>query len=230
MENILILPGIKSRLHYTKEAPNDYHPLNREFNVDRIKWILYDKPKGSGKSIFARHIYITSNETIKKGDYFIENEKIIKWKMTYSLPSEMADVCKKIIITDDQNLIIDGVQEIDYNFLKWFIKNPTCKEVKIESEYLDIIADNYYKIITPKENYKQETFEKAIKRFSGEGGWQCPMSFEEGIKWQAERSYSEEEAGELVYNIIGQYAKQYGIMIDDVKLNDLFEQFKKKQQ
>ena len=33
MENILTLPGIRSRLHYTKEAPNDYHPLNREFNV-----------------------------------------------------------------------------------------------------------------------------------------------------------------------------------------------------
>ena len=51
MENILTLPGIRSRLHYTKEAPNDYHSLNREFNVDRIKWILYDKPKGSSKSM-----------------------------------------------------------------------------------------------------------------------------------------------------------------------------------
>jgi hypothetical protein len=49
-----------------------------------------------------------------------------------------------------------------------------------------------------------------------------------GAKWQAERMYSEEEAGELVYNIIGKYAKQYGIMIDGAKLNALFEQFKKK--
>ncbi len=49
-----------------------------------------------------------------------------------------------------------------------------------------------------------------------------------GIVWQAERSYSEKEAGELVYNIIGQYGKHYGIMIDGAKLNELFEQFKKK--
>jgi hypothetical protein len=47
-------------------------------------------------------------------------------------------------------------------------------------------------------------------------------------KEQQELMYSEEEAGELVYNIIGEYAKHYGIMIDGVKLNDLFDQFKKK--
>lgn len=42
------------------------------------------------------------------------------------------------------------------------------------------------------------------------------------------RTYSEEEVGELVYNIIGEYGKHYGIMIDGAKLNELFEQFKKK--
>lgn len=45
---------------------------------------------------------------------------------------------------------------------------------------------------------------------------------------QQERSYSEEEVGELVYNIIGQYGKHYGIVIDGAKLNELFERFKKK--
>ena len=51
---------------------------------------------------------------------------------------------------------------------------------------------------------------------------------EEGAKWQAERSYSEEEVGELLYNVIGEYGKHYGVMIDGKMLNDLFEQFKKK--
>jgi hypothetical protein len=45
---------------------------------------------------------------------------------------------------------------------------------------------------------------------------------------QDKKLYSEEEVGELVYNIIGEYAKQYGIMIDGDKLNDLFRQFKNK--
>lgn len=54
-------------------------------------------------------------------------------------------------------------------------------------------------------------------------------AFIEGAEWQAERMYSEEEVGELVYNTIGEYGKHYGIMIDGAKLNELFEQFKKKQ-
>lgn len=47
-------------------------------------------------------------------------------------------------------------------------------------------------------------------------------------KWQAKKMYSEEEVGELVYTIIGQYAHRYNIMIDGTVLNDLFEKYKKK--
>ena len=45
---------------------------------------------------------------------------------------------------------------------------------------------------------------------------------------EQKRMYSEEEVGELLYNVIGEYGKHYGIMIDGKMLNDLFEQFKKK--
>ena len=50
----------------------------------------------------------------------------------------------------------------------------------------------------------------------------------EGAKWQQERMYSEEGVGEIVYNIVGELAKYHSIIIDGVKLNELFEQFKKK--
>ena len=53
-------------------------------------------------------------------------------------------------------------------------------------------------------------------------------ALQKGAKWQAEKMYSEEEVGELLYNVIGEYGKHYGIMIDGKMLNDLFEQFKKK--
>ena len=56
----------------------------------------------------------------------------------------------------------------------------------------------------------------------------CPYSFLDGAKWQAKKMYSEEEVGELVYTIIGQYAHRYNIMIDGTVLNDLFEKYKKK--
>jgi hypothetical protein len=74
---------------------------------------------------------------------------------------------------------------------------------------------------------KKETVEEAAERL-----FPSKMSDYEifllGAKWQAKKMYTEEEAGELVYNIIGQYGKHYGIMIDGARLNDLFEEFKKK--
>ena len=64
---------------------------------------------------------------------------------------------------------------------------------------------------------------KGIQNF-----YDCKNAFKDGAKWQAEKMYSEEEVGELLYNVIGEYGKHYGIMIDGKMLNDLFEQFKKK--
>ena len=69
---------------------------------------------------------------------------------------------------------------------------------------------------------KKETLEEAVNNFK-----KTDVYINE-IKQAQERMYSEEEVGELVYNIIGEYGKHYGIMIDGAKLNELFEQFKKK--
>ena len=39
--------------------------------------------------------------------------------------------CKKIILTTDPDLIKDGVQAIDDEFLEWFVKNPSCESVEV---------------------------------------------------------------------------------------------------
>ena len=79
---------------------------------------------------------------------------------------------------------------------------------------------------------KQETLEEAAEKYdennTNDEYGKSYRAFKNGAKWQQERMYSEEEVGELVYNIIGEYGKHYGIMIDGSKLNELFEQFKKK--
>ena len=207
-------------------------------------------------------------------------------------------VCQKIILTTDQDLIKDGVQAIDDEFLEWFVKNPSCEEVEIENVYDKFLNGDKrsvsdfrkkYKINIPKEEpkqcdickraprlegtnkcescysvvrhvleqdpelkdkllpdlrKKQETLEEvAEKEFplldtqfcrtgaTEEENFQLlghRKSFIKGAKWQAEKMYSEEEVGELLYNVIGEYGKHYGIMIDGKMLNDLFEQFKKK--
>ena len=80
-------------------------------------------------------------------------------------------------------------------------------------ETLEEAAENY---AIDKQNENASKYYMALESFQG------------GAKWQQERSYSEEEVGELLYNVIGEYGKHYGIMIDGKMLNDLFEQFKKK--
>jgi hypothetical protein len=116
------------------------------------------------------------------------------------------------------------------------INNLTLEELKIVKDAIN------QKINQLGDNTSQEeTLEEAAEKYSDD--WeeitgldydeQIPsfvnkLDFINGAKWQQERIYSEEEAGELVYTIIGQYGRHYGIMIDGAKLNNLFEQFKKK--
>ena len=79
-------------------------------------------------------------------------------------------------------------------------------------------------------NGNQETIEEVVEKLESEYGVlgnDFSNGFYEGIEWQEQRMYSEEEVGELLYNVIGEYGKHYGIMIDGKMLNDLFEEFKK---
>ena len=189
-----------------------------------------------------QHIYITSDEEIKEGDWtvFISTNEITK----VPLGGFKGKVCQKIILTTDQDLIKDGVQAIDDEFLEWFVKNPSCEEVEVMNvpDFIYGTKHSCYKIIIPKEEHKQETVEEVAERltkdfphYSVRGNMDDSdikrwflEALQKGAKWQQERSYSEEEVGELLYNVIGEYGKHYGIMIDGKMLNDLFEQFKKK--
>jgi hypothetical protein len=123
---------------------------------------------GSGTQ--NQHIYITSDEEIKEGEenewYYDTNfNKITKWigeSNTY-----VNRWFKKIILTTDQDLIKDGVQSIDDEFLEWFVKNPSCEEVDTIYEpknFFDIKKGWEYKIIIPKDYSKiKEGLEKSIK-------------------------------------------------------------------
>lgn len=77
------------------------------------------------------NIYITSDEEIKVGDWYFNNTGSAIEKLQNRLPSGGV-FCKKIILTTDQDLIKDGVQAIDDEFLEWFVKNPSCESVKVK--------------------------------------------------------------------------------------------------
>lgn len=116
-----------------------------------------------------KHIYITSDEEIKEGDWYITTLDNEIYKANSSTIIIMNDANKfphttyrnthfKIVLTDNKDLIKDGVQAIDDEFLKWFVKNPSCEWVEVISnsdyEMLYKVGASRYKIIIPKEESK----------------------------------------------------------------------------
>ena len=122
----------------------------------------------------GKELLITSDEEIKEGDWVYYKhfgEDIVNKYDTMggqnTNVNEHKDYYKKIILTTDQDLIKDGVQAIDDEFLEWFINNPSCEWVEVNHFGMccsnQLIAqcincnqyNPVYKIIIPKEP-KQE--------------------------------------------------------------------------
>jgi hypothetical protein len=134
MKNIHILPTDKPSRLWTNN-------LKRRLELDEFT--------SQHPTNIAKNIYITSDEEIKEGDWHFKNDKMVT-------KSHIIDnTCKKIILTTDQDLIADGVQAIDDEFLEWFVMNPSC-------EYVEVVKyDGYlhfkYMVITPQKEPKQLT-------------------------------------------------------------------------
>jgi hypothetical protein len=155
MKNIHLIPTEKpSRLYKSKITQNIF---------------ICNIISQYGDATYNQHIYITSDEEIKEGDWGLSKlNEIILFGRSYN-----EKFYKKIILTTDQDLIADGVQAIDDEFLEWFVKNPTCEYVEVkhfgtccgnQSITQCINCEKYnpiYKITIPKEEPKQETLENS---------------------------------------------------------------------
>ena len=77
-------------------------------------------------------LYIISDtENVNKNCWIITDERLVQ--VSYLLSNEVARGYK-VILTTNKLLIKDGVQEIDDEFLRWFVKNPSCEYVNIQKE------------------------------------------------------------------------------------------------
>ena len=199
-----------------------------------------------------QNIYITSDEEIKEGDWYENNGVIFKADDFFDEGNNpnnsnprVTDFNNKIIFTTDQDLIKDGVQVIDDEFLEWFVKNPSC-------EYVDLIGlrkeNGYeflgYEIIIPKELtpefqevidfndkiYNQETLEEAFEKWAE----QFPKGYDKldvlsfGAVWQQKQDknkYSEEEVLDLLTELSNDIDALYRHNFNE---KEWFEQFKKK--
>jgi hypothetical protein len=115
-----------------------------------------------------QNIYITSDEEIKEGHWLdLSDNSIIKVSKEDLKLFKSYDKLqfKKIILTTDQELIKDGVQAIDDEFLEWFVKNQSCESVET---YLVPKNDFSYKyrIIIPEENPDLEEYIRLVEKYS----------------------------------------------------------------
>jgi hypothetical protein len=230
--------------------------------IDTIENKLYLQPILHEKTlnVIPQHIYITSSdEEIKQGDWYY-------WTVTNSVQKakkdnlgrlpKISDGSYKIILTTDQDLIKDGVQAIDDDFLEWFVKNPSCEEIEVEEVYpltcciqkegktkmnngcMERNRCLNYKIIIPQKEPKQETLEEAAERYYIDNIF-CDgiTEFEHdiaircyiaGAKHTTERMYSEEELQVKLYLCLGHFAHKHNIIINGSEIDKWFEQFKNK--
>jgi hypothetical protein len=237
MKNVHVLPTDKpSRLII-------YSRLLNEFR-------LLDEPLDDWKH--KRNIYITSDEQIKYGDWhiYVSLNAINKRQRKNPLAEYPYPQYQKIILTTDQDLIKDGVQAIDDEFLEWFVKNPSCEFVEVENEMVasklsSIERWDYELRIIPQEEPNQETLEEAAERMAKEHcsirvnpnttEFQIQQFIIKGAKWQAERMYSEKDmkqfAWECVANFLSNRDNKVEMELVEVIINrnsKQFEQFKKK--
>jgi hypothetical protein len=269
MKNIHSLPTDNpSRI--IKSHDNDFILLN----TDAPNWFEINL------KTTKQNIYITSDEItgFENNIWVILGTRVWLWQNTMALRTDNKP--KKIILTTDSDLIKDGVQAIDDEFLEWFVNNPSCEEVefkKIEDELIspknpkirfnalqdppsfisaeslnNMILTYKYEIIIPQDEPKQEIHVEAtekscfynkiysivkqipIKNVESDAmdAPSCAYEIEQLFyKWQAEKSYSENEV-ELIANEMVNWA------IDNIgnpnpqsgkKFDEVLSKFKNKQ-
>jgi hypothetical protein len=154
MKNLFLVPTDKpSRLRYN--ISNQLVLIKESYRVN------------CGEEV-NQQLYITYDKEIKKADWVFVEGQLSPQKAKGVLPNGDIECengidyvnrkTKKIILTTDPDLIADGVQSIDDNFLEWFVKNPSCEEVVVDKPISRGVPLLGYKIIIPQKESKQEGY------------------------------------------------------------------------
>lgn len=132
------------------------NPSRLYYTISMNGYVLHlsETPKIKSSQLRHQYIYITDNSEIKEGDWCFElyngESKAInpvmfidelgnKWylrKANMNYPANDNE-CKKIILTDNPELIKEGVQSIPNEFLEWFVKNSS-------REFVEVVNDEFY--------------------------------------------------------------------------------------
>lgn len=199
-----------------------------------------------------QHLYITTDDEIREGDWFIHHSHSTtslhqaKSVVPESIITMDDEGCwminaKRVILTSDQTLNMCGVQEIDPAFMDWFVKNPTCEFVKVTK--LDYLTNRQYRIYDlpqeeprPKhvpytgkvwEPSNQETLEDAAEQYANKKG-DIPTTeledaiFKQGFLDGAKWQAQRMYSEEEVLELLNDCRGE-----NPIDINKWFEQFKK---
>lgn len=230
MKNIHVLPTDKPSRLYKNDLTNSLG--------------FVEIPFPNGGFVSNQNIYITSDEEIKEGDWFY-NIKRPDTPINRRFISTIIDEnCKKIILTDHPTLVENGVQEIDDEFIEWFVKNPSCDfvmtipDVRGLRDIFQPTGKDLYKIIIPKEEPKQFKGRGMLhysgKIIGGEPKQENTAEYidrhivEAMVEVAKQKMYSEEEVEDLIYKVCGTVARLQGITLNGNHIDTAYKQFKKK--
>ena len=239
MKNIHLIPTDKPSRLYSKDGR---HILDTTMAID---WYI------SSACYKPQNIYITYDEKPKSGDWILDIKDNSVWVLQIQPNTDLSKY-RRIILTTDPELINNGVQGIDDEFLNWYVNNPGCEYVEVDKnwnypldkswEYKIIIpkeepktytVDDYFNDEFPKEKSKKETLEEVAEKFAetyfnrDETSMRnSTISFIDGAKWQAKEMYSEQEVFNLIMDFFMEKDSKY--TANPVMVADWFEKNKKK--
>jgi len=161
MKNIFLIP-----------TPNESR-LWRDLDSNKLTFENLSRPNSNECTKCSNeYVYITTDSKFVRDEYITDGIEVIKATPKLVNAQGLVDRrdWKKIVMTNDLELIEGGVQQIGDLFFRWFVLNPTCEEVEVVYGLFNPmgrqvdpndLGQNHskcvwkYKIITTKEEQKQ---------------------------------------------------------------------------
>ena len=211
IKNIHVLPTDKPSRLYKIRLTENLQLLEKKIFIS------------SDSLVITQNIYITSDEEIKIGDWFITDKnticKCVKVDLKYAYSREAGSRskknCKKIILTTDQDLINERVQPIPDEFIEWFVQNPSFEYVEVEKMLQCRWGTDWYDLPNQKERREPDGIYQRV--------WKIIIPKEKGVEGinSIECCDGTEEPKQQTFEIAKEIENQ-----KDTKYNKMLEMLK----
>ena len=219
-------------------------PSRLRYNIKTRIWELNEFHKYHTDIKSTHNIYITSDEEIKEGDYVVQinfektNTQVIKCETEFQTKianSKDGSFSKnKIILTTDPDLIKNGVQAIDAEFLEWFC-SKNGKVGYIESKQGRTCTNNCSVVCgecqifdkKPITNLEKLLFPELVTELVGYYKNTQLVEKPKEVVEKTTKMYSEEEVKTIINDIVEKHCTYFRQETKDSVKLEWFKKFKK---